>query len=256
MAIENLTTYIEVDSGSDITVTAPSASFVAMPREVVSYVYKDFGAGYFTDFDIDFEFQITAMSTTGVASIFSVSNTIGTFQDQITAGDGLRVVAYGNTNNFQIQIRDENIVAGDVYTYGGTSTPLLYCTVKRNGTTFTLDVYSDSGRTSLLDTLTITCETGAKRYLSVAQAVVHYQVLQVAQVLVRQAQAVVHYQVLQVAQVLVRQAQAVVHYQALVLQVPVHLVVLLPVLQVLAQIVLLILLMGLVVVNQIHLFLH
>jgi len=165
MAIENLTTYTEVDSGSDITVTAPSASFVAMPREVISYVYKDFGVGNFIDFDIDFEFQITAISSTGIAVVFSLSNTIGTFQDQLTANDGLIVVAYGNTSNFQIQIRDENTDNTDFYTYGGTSTPILYCTAKRNGSTFTLDVYSDSGRTALLDTLTITCETGAKRYL-------------------------------------------------------------------------------------------
>jgi len=170
MAIENLTTYTEVDSAGDLTITSASAAFDTMPRQVVSYVYKDFGASYFSDFDIDFEFQITAISTTGIATVFSLSNTIGTFQDQLTANDGLIVVVYGNTSNFQIQIRDENTDTTDLYTYGGTSTPILYCTAKRNSTTFTLDVYSDSGRTALLDTLSISCETGAKRYLSVVQS--------------------------------------------------------------------------------------
>ena len=53
----------------------------------------------------------------------------------------------------------------DIYVDGGSTSNLLYFTFKREGTTATCDIYSDSGRTTLVDSLSITCETGTKQYL-------------------------------------------------------------------------------------------
>ena len=55
MAIENLLTYTEVDSDSDITLSVSAATFDTIRGDAVSYVYYDFGADYFADFEIEFE---------------------------------------------------------------------------------------------------------------------------------------------------------------------------------------------------------
>ena len=165
MATENLTTYTEVDSGADITVSASAAQFDTMRRDAVSYVYKDFGAGYFSNFDIDFEFEITSVSgNSGVTVLCAVSNTIGTLQDFIDNTDGIDALAFSNTGNLEILLTDRSNSNEDSYIDGGTSSNLLYCTMQRIGTTTTLRIYSDSGRTTLVDTLSITCETETKRY--------------------------------------------------------------------------------------------
>ena len=83
MALENLLTYTEVDSAGDLTVDSTSVIFDTMRLDAVSYVYKDFGASYFSDFDIDFEAEITASDVGGETDIFCLSNTIGTRQDTI-----------------------------------------------------------------------------------------------------------------------------------------------------------------------------
>ena len=166
MAIENLTTYTEVSGAGTITVTAPSASFASMRRDDVAYVYKDFGVGNFGNFDIDFEFHISDGDNQGVVAVCSVSNTIGTFTTQLNANDTIMVFAYNNTANLQLYLIDYNTDNSDTYINGGESTlDPLYCTFKRNDTIATLDIYSDSGRTALVDSLSITCETGTKRYL-------------------------------------------------------------------------------------------
>jgi len=64
MAIEDFTTYTEVDEGADISVAAAKINYTELPRNVTSYVYKDKGAGYFSgDFEHKFSFKITAVNT-------------------------------------------------------------------------------------------------------------------------------------------------------------------------------------------------
>ena len=72
MAFENLLTYTEVDSAGDLTVDSTSVVFDTMRRDAISYVYKDHGAGYFGNFDIDFEFEITSGNTIGFKSFLSI----------------------------------------------------------------------------------------------------------------------------------------------------------------------------------------
>jgi hypothetical protein len=170
MAIENLTTYTAVGSAGVFTLDSSAATFTAMRRDDVSYAYYDFGVGHFSDFDIDFEMQITAVTGTISQTILcSVSNIIGTFNDQFSGNDGIVVYAYGNSNSLDFRISDQNTDNTEAYNDGGTSSDLLYCSFKRNGTIATLDIHSDSARTSgsLIDALSITCETGAKQYLYV-----------------------------------------------------------------------------------------
>jgi len=136
-----------------------------MRRDAVSYVYKDFGAGHFGDVEVDFDFEITATFSLYAGEIICcISNTIGTQNDLTVANDGIIIVSYTNAGNIRISIFDYNLDNSDHYYTGGTTSPHLYCTFKRIGSTATLDLYSDSDRTTLVDALSITCETGSKRY--------------------------------------------------------------------------------------------
>jgi hypothetical protein len=71
---ENLKTFIEVDEDGDLTISPLSASFVTMRRDANTYVFKDYGADYFKDFDFEFELEITAGDTQGNALLCAVSN--------------------------------------------------------------------------------------------------------------------------------------------------------------------------------------
>jgi hypothetical protein len=164
---EDLLTFTEVDSDSDITITKYVATFDTMDRDAISYVYKDYGINYFSNFDIDFEFEITTSQNNGTVQLCSLSNTIGTLQDMVDANDGIVTFAYTTGGNVLIYFIDRNTDNSDFYSGSGLSTPQLYCSLVRVGTTAYLYIYSDSARTILVDTLTITCETGIKRYLNV-----------------------------------------------------------------------------------------
>jgi len=142
-----------------------------MRRDVTSYVYYDFGTDYFGDFDIDFEVKIDSVTTQGNALICGVSNTIGTFNDMRGANDCLCSWAYGNDSDLRIYVSCYNEDNNDFYADGGTSSNTLYCTFQRSGTTLTLDIYSDAARTSTIDNLSVTCETGDKRYFYVLAAI-------------------------------------------------------------------------------------
>ncbi|GAG25668.1 unnamed protein product, partial [marine sediment metagenome] len=148
-----------------ITISCTKCQYDRMRRDADSYVYKDHGAGYFGNFSVDFEFQVTATDGAALHAQFAISNLVGTFQDMIDGNDGLLFFAYGNNGNLRLSIRDYNTDTTDDYFYGGTSTILLYVTIYRSGTTLTADIYMDSGRTSLLDSMSLTCETGSKRYM-------------------------------------------------------------------------------------------
>ena len=171
MAIENLTTYTEVDSGSDITITAPSASFDTMFQNANSYVYKDFGAGNFGDFEIEFEAEIISATSdgggnNGAVVLCCVSNQVGTWPVWDSNSDGLFIDTYYLSTQYHTRIYDQSNNNNDEYIWPvSVSIPLTYFTFKRNGTTLTCEIYSDSARTTLIDTLTVTCETGTKRYL-------------------------------------------------------------------------------------------
>lgn len=171
MAILNLTTFTEVDSAGDLTVTSAACQFSSMQRDADSYVYWNYGAGFLTNFRVNLEFQITNVSgNAGTAVLVAISDTIGSLQDTITATDGIDILAYANSGDMQIHMTDRSNSNTDFYTIGGTSTAVLYCTFERKGTTATFKIYSDSNRSTLVDTLTITCESTAKRYFYVLQS--------------------------------------------------------------------------------------
>ncbi len=159
MAIEDFTTYTEVDEGSDLTVAAAKITAVALlARSQNAYVYKDFTANYFDALSVYIEIQIASGSTDNyeIAGGPCFANAVSTI-----AGFG--------TTDLSVFIRDEPtehyqlfLCRGAFTAYDNTA-DLSYATsyylwVQRaaGNSTATCKMYSDASHTTLLDTLTVT----------------------------------------------------------------------------------------------------
>jgi hypothetical protein len=134
-----------------------------MPRSAVTYVYKDYGANYFGDFQIDFEVEITASQSDGLA-VFALGNTAGTFDDLLTANSGLVAAMDNSGGNLRLYVQSIPSAA-QLSNLSGSTMPLRYARFTRSGTTLTFTTYSDSGRTSQVATVSTTCSTTLFRYL-------------------------------------------------------------------------------------------
>jgi hypothetical protein len=166
---EDLTTYTETDPGGDFTVIADRVTFDTLPGNVTSYVYKDFGAAYFGDFSIDFEVVITNSSGDGAnCSICKFANSINTNDGHGASKDALGLTIHRGASNLQFQLQDyEGAQPVDIYLHSSGTIPQTYITFSRVGSTATALLYSDAERTTLIDTLTITCNTSTYRYFYV-----------------------------------------------------------------------------------------
>lgn len=171
MANEDFTTYTKVDPDGKLTVTSAKVAATALPQNGTgqSYVYKDKGVGFFTgNFSHNFEIQATAHSGNSYYSYWGVSNQIA---DRAATTNGYDVLILFDGANYQIYF--EEINSGSFYqaTYQISGSTSYYCTFRRNtavganGTIY-LDIYSDSGRTTLLTTLTLTLHAATNwRYI-------------------------------------------------------------------------------------------
>lgn len=173
---ENLSAYTEVDSAGDLTVTDNNLTWDTMRRDAESWVVYDFGAGYFTDFQVNYTLDFSDIeagddSSRDINALSMFSNSIGTFADVI-AGDLLCILPrqVGLTDDRHIIVLRQMKGGGDeVYEVGAGNyfmTP-LYITLERSGTTVTMRTYSDYERTALLETLTDTGVNDAYRYFHI-----------------------------------------------------------------------------------------
>jgi hypothetical protein len=163
---EDLTGFTEVDSGSDLVVHKNRVEITNMQEDADSYVYKDYGASYFGDFVIRFEIDVNTVANTSETAFVCVSDTIGSKADMVAADDGLRMYVRADATGTDLWLVCESTDNSDSY----QRTAYLanfHCEMERSGTTLTLKIYNDKFFTDLADTLTLTCEAGAKRYLSV-----------------------------------------------------------------------------------------
>lgn len=170
-AVENFSTYTEVDSAGDITVTSSKCDVSSMRRDANSSVYKDFSAGYFgqfTHYVTSYLNEIVSPinQNTGVVGFYHISNTsAATYQDIDDANVGLigywRYVDVPET--FIIAFRQSSDSSLDEY--NAAEATVYYLTIQRTADANTLKIYSDSGRTNLLDTLTVSYSSTTYRYI-------------------------------------------------------------------------------------------
>ena len=160
----DLTTFTKVDPNSDMTF--PRDDHVAvetMTLDVDAYLYKDYGAGYFTDFthtaDIRCRYQT---GSPGIVIAWAVANTIDDACAWINnENEAIWVYWLGTTPN--IYLRDWDSFDG---TAAGISlNTWYYIQVDREDTTTTCVIYDDEARTSVVDTLILANGSYSLRYL-------------------------------------------------------------------------------------------
>jgi len=154
MALEDFTTYDEVDSDGDLTVAENTITIVTMRQDAVSWVSEDKGANHFGDFEHLIDTKITGI-TNGFTIYWGISDGAATYGDMDTANEGM--AAYINVYATDIKIRIADFTNSNNDFYTGAKDTAYYYKIERNGTTLTNKIYSDSARTVLVDTLTITC---------------------------------------------------------------------------------------------------
>jgi len=152
MPTEDFTTYTEVDPNSHITVTASKCETLNIARNEDAYVYKDRGAGHFSDF----EFLFTVRTKTGghassIVYVAVVGNSVDDWNG-LTAGIGVKIQGDPNPP-YTICLLGRNTTETG---YGCPDNTVRYCTLNRTGATVKLYIYSDAARTNLLTTLQIT----------------------------------------------------------------------------------------------------
>ena len=159
MAIENFTTYTEVDAQGFLTVTTNKATGLNVHGDVTDHdciLYKSFGVDHFNALDVDFEIYVENQggdARYGMAGM-AISNTV----DDFRGGASTDIAVLGQprgSNVAWVRLFRGNSVADDTF-IGAVVTP-YYCTMTRaaGNDSVTVDVYDDSGRTNLVDTLVV-----------------------------------------------------------------------------------------------------
>lgn len=162
--LENLGTYTAVDPESNFATTTSRLTITDMyTRHVGAYLYKDFGAGYFSDdFEIDFELVVTDPDNglvlgvpSGKFGVIGVCDTLGC-RDDWDAGPWI----YWGSGTYGLGTIDlhagDDSYATSFLPFSATPSTVFYCTLKRVSAvapldcSVWLDVYSNAARTTLM----------------------------------------------------------------------------------------------------------
>lgn len=134
----------------------------------VIYLYYDFGAGHFTDFEFLFTVQCD-FNVNYIYNYVGLSDIFGTFFTDIVGGGhdffGIRIYKSWNGVDQLLRFLEYADGVGNWMGAYDCDTNPKYLKMKRVGTTATLYIYSDAARTVLLDTLTDTCDAQTFRYV-------------------------------------------------------------------------------------------
>ena len=175
MAVEDFSTYTKL---GDYTVATSKVSWTTSLTDTAeAYVGKDFGAAYWGDFSVTLDskltrnensekgfWNLTSGATAGLADLCRA--------DMDTNNEGLSFHAWCQWNGFEnvdYHLQDFDGDSSDSAT-DITNNTVYYCTFARVAATSstTVKIYSDSGRTTLVDTMTITYNADTYRYAGVA----------------------------------------------------------------------------------------
>jgi len=181
MGYEDFTTWIENDPSNRLTQTVTRSTFTSINRaDNNTYLYKDYGLGYWTNFRIEFELYVSvcplsSSSTNRVNVIAFVENELGDFYDTRQDNQMVNVMLEGNSATGRVVwISQRDGVGG---TSAGSDIVIslstqYYCTLIRSGTDLILRVFSDAARTIQVGgDSTTTCNIGdSYRYVMVPQS--------------------------------------------------------------------------------------
>jgi len=171
MAVEDFTGYTEVDPDTTITVTATKIAVDECSDD--TYVYDDKGADHFgASWDHDYEHTSRDISSGDKQGAVAVSNTVDdaaawlSNNNEAVGAYFRRYYDVGYKNRYFICDYEDGDTDGSSYECDATGTK-YYLTFKRTSeTNVSLEIYSDSGRTSLEDTVSVTITSGRRyRYI-------------------------------------------------------------------------------------------
>ena len=173
-AIEDFTTYTEVDTGGFLASSTTRITATNLTATPDAYYYSDKGVDHFNG---DFEHLVTFKVTSGTGNMFlpwMVANDLGDRQGLYSTNKPFFSVDldYGGEANFTIYLREFTGTTHYTGTFGANTGTIYYLKIKRDeavGTygTLYLYIYDDAARTNLLSTPTITLHDSKKdwRYI-------------------------------------------------------------------------------------------
>lgn len=175
MPLEDFTTYTKVDPNFHIGLVGTNHVDFNAYRNEDAYLYKDKGVNHFSgDFEHKIDVKAVSSSTAyGNPQVWALANLVDDYVGiDVANGDELCVLIYASSATvFQLYLRE--LYVGTEYTsayYQVTAGTMYYLTIKRAGTALTCKVYSDSARTILLATLSLTLHgTVSFRYVYASQ---------------------------------------------------------------------------------------
>ena len=162
-AYEDFTTFTEVDIGADrIQKTANHIDHLAYANEN-TYLYKDYGIGHFGDFTHKFQFKVDA-STKHHSNVYLLANEIN-ISISLILGNKTHIKVFSYENKIYLRERYGGTSYTDYYT-GVSIDTWYYIRVVKSGTSLNVYIYSDSGFSNLIDTLSLTLQANHTfRYL-------------------------------------------------------------------------------------------
>lgn len=153
MALEDFTTYTEVDPNTHIAVTENHLD-TNVSRGEDAYLYHDKGAAHFGNFEHLLTVKLVSPNTVGLFTfVWALTNDIDDIKALNTASKQYLAIDFYRyqTQNPSLQTR---ALGKDSQGYTVSFDTWYYLTIQRIGSTFTCKIYSDQARTSLLTTLT------------------------------------------------------------------------------------------------------
>lgn len=177
-AVENFTTYTEVDGGGDPGWLSVSENLIdgnTIQQDSDTYVYADKGADHFgASWDIDFTANVIAWKANSWdwCALFGLTNTLDDIRGwDINNNQALNIQAGANftnpDNNFFI--RDDEDASNDVSADFTLNTTYYFTFLRTSETAVSCEIYTDSARTSLFDTIATTITSGRRyRYAELA----------------------------------------------------------------------------------------
>ena len=161
MAVEDFTTYTEIDEDGDLTVTATKIDVSTMRRDALSYVRVDKGAGTIGEFFHYITVHVGTYNTNASCGVWAVSADPSNTIEQMSDNDDGICVELRGTQFFVTDYTNNNF---DSYIHNSTNTT-YYLTVRRYNAGVMVRFYSDSDRDTLLDTLHINSGVNTYQYL-------------------------------------------------------------------------------------------
>lgn len=138
------------DPAGDLTVYDNRIEVDTMRRDTTNvYVCKDFGASYFKNWTIAFDWQVNTSGENTELYVVGVSN-VGYDRHYDCRNDIASVCGYYSTQtlHFRLALHTSHPY-GDVYWNGLNYNTHYYCYFKRYGTTLWIELYTDAARTQL-----------------------------------------------------------------------------------------------------------